>query len=328
MGYGRRRAAVSLLTLWCGVSAGLDAQQVIEYTNNFQYLRGQSVQPVFEGWSKLPDGGFTMHFGYLNRNWVERPIIPVGPTNQVTPGGPDRGQPSFFYNRVQRSVFTVTVPKNWGPKAEVVWTLTHNGKTERAVGWLQPEWLIEPFGGASGGGRTDPERAKNQPPTIAIDPVQPLRLGSASGESPASVTVTLSTTTSDDGLPRPAGGGRGRGRGATGQDSPSVTRGGTTPPVNVPELYTYDTPGGPPITAPRPKVPRPAGLAVSWMVWRGPADVLFDPVWSQPKDGRTATTATFTKPGDYVLRATAGDGQLSKADSVTVVVAGSTANQP
>ena len=85
MGYGRRRAAVSLLTLGCGVSAGLDVQQAIEYTNNFQYLRGQSVQPVFDGWSKLPDGGFTMHFGYLNRSWVERPIIPVGPTNQVTP---------------------------------------------------------------------------------------------------------------------------------------------------------------------------------------------------------------------------------------------------
>jgi len=296
----------------------MNAQQVPEYTNNFQYLRGQSVQPVFEGWSKAPDGSFTMHFGYLNRNYVERPIIPVGPANQVTPGGPDRGQPAFFYNRLQRNVFSVTVPRNWGPKAEVVWTLTHHGKTERAVGWLQPEWIIEPFGGASGGGRTDPDRARNEPPTIAIDRVQPLRLGASAEQSVAAVTVNLATTVSDDGLPKP-GGGRGRGRPATGQDSPSL-RDGITPPVNVPELYTYDTPGGPPIVAPRPKVPRPPGLAVSWTVWRGPADVSFEPVWSQPADGRTTTTATFTRAGEYVLRASAGDGQRTTTGYVMVTV--------
>jgi hypothetical protein len=269
-----------------------------------------------------------MHFGYLNRNWVERPVIPVGPANQVTPAGPDRGQPSFFYNRVQRNVFTVTVPKTWGPKAEVVWALTHNGKTERAVGWLQPEWIIEPFGGASGGGRTSPDLAANQPPTIAIAPVPPLRLAAAAGQSAATANVTLTTTVSDDGLPKPSGGGRGRGRGATGQDSPSIQRGGVTPPINVPELYTHETPGGPPITAPRPRVPRPAGLTVSWIVWRGPAEVSFEPVWAQPTDGRTTTTATFTKPGEYVLRAAAGDGQRTTTDMVTVIVAGPASNRP
>ena len=83
---GPRRAAVSQ-------RPGRDS------TNNFKYNSGQDVQPVFEGWSRNADGGFAMHFGYLNRNWAEELAIPVGPDNSVEPGGPDRGQPTFFYTR-------------------------------------------------------------------------------------------------------------------------------------------------------------------------------------------------------------------------------------
>ena len=119
-----------------------------EFTNNFKYNSGQGVQPVFEGWSWAPDGSINMHFGYLNRNYVEEPAIPVGPNNSIEPGGPDRGQPTFFYTRTQRNLFTVNVPKDWGKKGELIWTVTVNGKTERAVGWLQPEWEIDPVGGA------------------------------------------------------------------------------------------------------------------------------------------------------------------------------------
>ena len=117
---------------------GLPAQE--QFTNNFKYNSGQSVQPIFEGWSWAADGSINLHFGYLNRNYVQQPAIPVGPANQIQPGGPDRGQPTFFYNRTQRNMFTVNVPKDWDRKREVIWSVTVNGKTERAVGWLQPEW--------------------------------------------------------------------------------------------------------------------------------------------------------------------------------------------
>jgi len=51
-----------------------------------------------------------MLFGYMNRNWEEEVVVPVGPNNNLTPGQPDQGQPTHFYPRRQRFVFKVTVP--------------------------------------------------------------------------------------------------------------------------------------------------------------------------------------------------------------------------
>src|SRR6478609_3847198 len=55
---------------------------------NIKYNSGQSVQPIFEGWSKNADGGYQLWFGYLNRNHVEEISVPVGANNRVEPGGP------------------------------------------------------------------------------------------------------------------------------------------------------------------------------------------------------------------------------------------------
>ena len=46
---------------------------------------GQSVQPVFEGWNKNEDGGFTMWFGYMNRNYEEEPHVSAGANNYFSP---------------------------------------------------------------------------------------------------------------------------------------------------------------------------------------------------------------------------------------------------
>ena len=54
------------------------------YTNNVRYNTGQSIQPVFEGWSRNPDGSFDMWFGYLNRNFEERITVAAGPTTAST----------------------------------------------------------------------------------------------------------------------------------------------------------------------------------------------------------------------------------------------------
>src|SRR5256712_13119893 len=88
-----------------------------------QYADGQNVAPVFEGWEHNPDGGYSLVFGYLNRNYEEEVDIPVGPDNQVDMGG-DQGQPTHFYTRRQRFVFRVVVPKDWDRKRKVTWTLT------------------------------------------------------------------------------------------------------------------------------------------------------------------------------------------------------------
>lgn len=283
---------------------GPSAQE--QFTNNFKYNTGQSVQPIFEGWSWAPDGSINLHFGYLNRNYVQEPSIPVGPNNQIQPGGPDRGQPTFFYSRTQRNMFTVNVPKDWDRKREVIWSLTVNGKTERAVGWLQAEWEIDPVGGAgAGGGDTDPERKMNQAPAIVIDPVPPVTLPGV---------ATLTATITDDGLPKP----RPRGKPAVGQETPPTLQGGTDAPVNVPAVAAArETPPG---ASPGVGGGRPLGLSVSWIVWRGPATAAFSPQFAEPKDTKVTTTATFSAPGEYVLRARATDTFKAVTQDVRVTV--------
>ena len=39
---------------------------------------GQSVSASFEGWFENSDGTFSLSWGYFNRNYEERPDIPVG----------------------------------------------------------------------------------------------------------------------------------------------------------------------------------------------------------------------------------------------------------
>lgn len=278
---------------------GSDAQVELAYT--LKYTSGQNVQPIFEGWSRNPDGSFSMHFGYLNRNFVEELHIPIGPENNIEPGGPDRGQPTFFHTRINRNLFTVVVPKDWDKK-ELVWTVMVRGKTEKAVAWLQPEWEIDPVGGASGGGRDSDEQSENKPPAIAVDPIQPITLPN---------TLTLTATAADDGLPKP----RTR-KPAVGQETPPILKAPTDAPVNVPDIPSVR--GGGADT-------RPQGLLVSWIVWRGPAGVTFDPrsvPLKDVKDGRAVVTATFTRPGEYVLRARANDGMLSARQDITVTVKG------
>src|SRR5215470_564694 len=69
----------------------------------------------------------------------------------------------------------------------------------------------------------------------------------------------------------------------------------------------------------------PRGLRVTWFEYRGPAQVIFEPVGPIPVvEGRASTTARFAAAGTYVLRATANDGALStSAEIVVTVVSGS-----
>ena len=187
----------SLLLL--AASACLTAQQA-PYTGQVRVARGQDVTPAFEGWMPNPDGTFSMYFGYMNRNYEEELDIPIGPDNRVALNGDnggdkggDRGQPTHFYPRRQRMVFSVVVPKDWGLDQKVVWTLTIHGKTNVAKGWLQPEWVInkEVIMQEVGGGAD----LENQPPVFV------------SGSGPQTVTlpntVTLTATAQDDGRPKP-----------------------------------------------------------------------------------------------------------------------------
>jgi hypothetical protein len=160
-----------------------------------KFLKGQNIAPVFEGWKRNPDGSIVMYFGYLNRNYEEILDIPIGPNNSFEPG-PDRGQPTHFLTRRHRFLFNVVVPKDWGKDRRLVWTLTANGKTEKANGWLQPEWEVDEgvIQMNIGPGGAPPANPPNTSPQIAGSASQTARIGTP-------ITVTAKAT--DDGIPKP-----------------------------------------------------------------------------------------------------------------------------
>ena len=263
-------------------------------SGNIKYNSGQTVQPIFEGWTKNADGSFQFFFGYLNRNHVEELHVPVGAENRFEPGAADRGQPTYFYTRFNRDQFSVTVPADWGQK-ELIWTLVTQGRPERAVAWLRPDWEITP----PGVGRGD-AAAKNQPPTLDVK-------GEPRVALPA--TLTLTATVTDDGQPPPRDQGRG-GRGNPNRPPAFVYDSKLPPPVNVPQVERE----------PRPTVT--GRLQVEWFVWRGLADVTFTPGAASADEGPAVVTAAFSKPGEYVLRARATDTAATTLKDITVVVAG------
>jgi hypothetical protein len=270
-------------------------------SGNIKYNTGQSVQPIFEGWTKNADGTYRFYFGYLNRNHVEEVPVPVGAENKIEPGGPDRGQPTYFYSRFNRQLFAVTVPGDFGKK-EVIWTLVVHGQTERAVGWLRPDWEIATPGTGIGSGRGG-EVAQNQPPALTL--AGPPRIA-------VSDTLTLTATVADDGLPVPRAGRGGPGGGANANRPPAFDNSEfkATTPTNVPQVE-------------RPAPPKVTGrLQVAWFVWRGPAPVIFNPPAASADEGKAVVTATFTMPGEYVLRARATDSAASTVQDIKVAVVG------
>ncbi len=313
-------AVLLALGVLSNVSAQVNPRDIPSVTQPQQrFNSGQDIQPIYEGWVGNDDGTFTFHMGYLNRNYEEQPNVPIGPNNFLSPGPPDRGQPTYFYPRTQRYQFTVTVAADWGPTQELVWQLTHNGSTQYLYAWLQPEWEIDRKNIASiqnlQRGRDNDQLYADVPPEIELSAAP------TTVTLPNSVTITARVT--DDGLPvelpeRPP-----RRRDPTLQrpdDAPGI-------PDNIP---MYSKP-----------MPERNGLSVQWIVYRGPADVGFElgqdaegedvegfDGWQEgdPGDGRTegtfTTTATFSEPGTYLIRAVAADGMMLTMAHIEVVVSG------
>ncbi len=232
---------------------------------------GEAVTGAFEGWYYRPDGSVALLVGYFNRNLKQVIDIPVGPNNRIEPGGPDYGQPTHFLPRRQWAVFTIPVPKDFGDR-KLTWTIVANGQTTVIPLSVHPQYQVEPF---------EEKGMGNTPPALRFEPGGPVHTGPPSGLA-ASLTATVSEP-----LPlsvwvtdKPA------------KFSANVTR----PPASS---------GG----NARGRAPRP-DLALSWSLHRGPADVTFanaKPAIDKAADGKTATTVTFTAPGEYLLRVQAND---------------------
>ena len=61
-------------------------------------------------------------------------------------------------------------------------------------------------------------------------------------------------------------------------------------------------------------------LTVSYTVWRGPADIITQPIFSEVASGRATTEITFTESGEYQLQVRAFDGGKSTYEFVTINV--------
>jgi len=60
---------------------------------------------------------------------------------------------------------------------------------------------------------------------------------------------------------------------------------------------------------PGPRRPGVPAVTITWSLFRGPGPVTFDQPRPKvdPADGKTSATATFSVPGEYVLRAQVND---------------------
>jgi len=271
-----------------------------------KYDSGQTIQPIFQGWSRNEDGTFDMHFGYLNRNYSEKLHIPIGADNFIDMAGLDnlQTQPTYFQTRNNRDIFTINVPADFGNR-EIVWRLTTQGETLEAIGWLQSEWEIDEYGGYE----PSPEVLANRPPELSV-------VGATSVALPDS--LTLSASVSDDGLPAPKPAMEEKEPGTVNEwnRTPLLTRpeGALPIPTNVPHLQT-NVRG----TKVKPQPPEDE-LTVSYSVWRGPADIMTEPMFAEVKNGRSITEIIFTEPGEYQLQVRAFDGGKSSYEFVTVNV--------
>jgi len=269
-------------------------------------LTGQNVVPAYEGWELNPDGSFNLVFGYFNRNWEEELDVPIGPNNNIEPGGPDQGQPTHFLPRRNRFLVRIRVPKDFDKK-ELVWTLSTHGKTERAYGTLKPDYFIDDIviqnnNGAGGAGGGMPDTIGNKAPLLQVE-------GDMTRHVSVGQPVALTAFASDDDKPR---------------------RRPMPPPLSPLNRSSRGTPNS------------ATGLRLSWFVYRGAGKVTFDPLqievwedyreganspWSAgfatppvPPEGKWVNRVTFSEPGTYVLRCLAHDGGLMTSQDITFVV--------
>jgi hypothetical protein len=269
----RSQVVLGLVALAVVASAGLHGQQGQGQTpspfplSNAIRERGSSVTGAYEGWYRNKDGSVSLLVGYFNRNTKQELDIPIGPGNHIDPGGPDQGQPTHFLTSRQWGVFSLKAPADLGSK-RLTWTLVANGQTNTVTLHTQAEWLLEPF---------EDSASKNTPPQVRLRENGPVLAG-----PPTGIAETL---TAAPGMPLPL------------------------------EVFASDE--GPKLAVANALLVAPGrgrGSAASlvllgWSVFRGPG-VQFEnahPRVDAGNGGRAGTTATFSAPGDYILRLQAND---------------------
>ena len=277
---------------------------------------GTSITPAFEGWFHGKDGFDYVLVGYFNRNTKEEFDIPVGPNNHIDPGGPDMGQPTHFLLGRQWGMFTIKLPKDFGSK-KLVWTLVVNGLTNQITLHTAPVYIVEPYGSSWN---------NNTPPVLKLDPNGPTFTGPPIGifktlTATVGEPVPLTAWITDDNVGRaggapddaaPAGGGaagRGRGRGAA--PAAGAATADAAPAGDQPAAAGRGGRGGrgAPAGAAGGGLFGRGGVSVTWETYRGNSVTFANakPPVDAANGGKTETTATFSAPGNYIIRVQGND---------------------
>ena len=263
----RRVAAAMAIVGTLMVSAAAAQQELV-----MEPLKdsGLNVYPAFEGWYQNEDGTYTLLIGYYNRNKKQVLDVPIGPMNRIEPGGPDQGQPTHFVVGRGWGTISIKVPKDVGDK-KLTWTLTTNGKTVSVPFGVTKGYQIEPYLDAAMG---------NKPPMFKFSEKGEALTGPPKPLSAAPVMagvvgqpVTISAWLTDDGH----------------EETPTGGGAAAAPPAGA--------------QAP-PRRPR---ISATMTKYRGPGDVTFADATPAVEKDRISTTATFSMPGEYVIRIEGND---------------------
>lgn len=249
----------------------------------FDNLRpsGQPVIPIFDGWYPKSDGSHDLCFGYFSLNTEATVEIPLGPNNFIEPKSFDGEQPTHFLpvpgppNLYRRffCTFVVNLPKDAPKTARVVWNLVQKGKVYAVPGHLgSVNYQIQELS-AEDGARS------SKAPVIKYLPSGP------------------------------------EGRGRSGVRHVMTAKVGQ--PIDLGLLVTGPPAGPQGLDADnsddeeRPYI-KDGKKRIWWVKWakhRGPGDVTFAPSEIDIWEGANIANAkaTFSAPGEYVLRVQAID---------------------
>ncbi len=256
----------------------------------------EAIFPAYEGWGEASDGSaYYIVLGYKNRNRTQTVEIPIGPNNKIEPGGPDYGQPTVFEPGRQTTVFAIKVPKDFAKK-KLTWTLVANGQPAVVTFYLNPEYKMNLYREEANG---------NDSPKMRFSPDGPMLSGPAVGFA--------QTLTGAVGQPVPLK--------LWASDSPPTEKNwesvissrGRKPAVVTPsQVAVVDgrVIGAPAARGRGENSEAPPDISVVWTKLRGPGTVTMNPprvpivTKGNPDTVVEATaTATFSAPGEYVLRA-------------------------
>lgn len=294
----RPAKVVTLTAILCGWLAMTMSAQGPRFPMPLEPIgnANQAIFPAYEGWGESADGSsYFIVLGYKNRNRTQTVEISIGPNNRIEPGGPDYGQPTVFEPGRQTTIFAIKVPKDFGSK-KLTWTLVANGQPAVVTFYLNPEYNLNFYKEESNG---------NEPPKMRLGPNDPVMVGPAVGFA--------QTLTGTVGVPVPLK--------LWASDAPpteknweSIISAGRKKPVAVSPDQVAVVDGrllG--ASGARGKGehdgPEPDITAV-WTKMRGPGIVTVKParVPLFTKENRDTVveanaTATFSAPGEYMLRA-------------------------